>query len=277
MDYYDDTDDRRRRRAWAILFLLIYFFVGGLCILFVSHTIYLPQPELNILVDLTDEIEYIAPPPPAPPQELTPTDQVSVADAAPARRSTQVPPPPPPRPQMTTEQPDAPEIPFIDPNAKTTEEQTVIDTSSQTQTPPTPEPPAEPVRTVNERALFPGQTTNNSTSTQNSSSTSDRGTPGSQGVAGGVPGSSGVSLTGRYLTGDLPRPAYTVDAEGRVVMSITVNSEGRVTRADYVQAGSTTNHPELIAAARAAALKARFTIAEAELQTGTITYIFRLN
>jgi TonB family protein len=78
--------------------------------------------------------------------------------------------------------------------------------------------------------------------------------------------------------GNLPRPAYNVEVEGRVVIRITVNAAGAVTGAVYEQAGSTTNHGDLVSAARTAALRARFTPDEtAEVQTGTITYIFRLN
>jgi TonB family protein len=89
---------------------------------------------------------------------------------------------------------------------------------------------------------------------------------------------AGFSLAGRTVVGSWPRPAYDVEVEGRVVISITVNAAGAVTGAAYQTMGSTTNNATLREAARAAALRARFTPSEGnEVQTGTITYIFRLD
>jgi TonB family protein len=92
-----------------------------------------------------------------------------------------------------------------------------------------------------------------------------------------LPSSGGFSLAGRHMIGSLPSPAYIVEVEGRVVIRITVNAAGMVISADYEQAGSTTNNNALVNAAREAALRARFSPAETELQSGTITYLFRLN
>lgn len=132
---------------------------------------------------------------------------------------------------------------------------------------PVEKPKAEPApeRKPNPLALFPG----NANAAKNASAPSP--TP-AQGGGGG-----GVSLEGRYLVGDLPQPAYTVEVEGRVVIRITVDAAGVVTGAVFEQSGSTTNNGSLVAAARAAALRARFTADEATVQTGTITYIFKLN
>ncbi len=84
-------------------------------------------------------------------------------------------------------------------------------------------------------------------------------------------------LQGRGLVGDLPRPAYPDGKSGKVVIRVTVDADGRVTGASYEPKGSTTDASELIAAARAAALKARFTESRATVQGGTITYVFKLN
>ncbi len=129
--------------------------------------------------------------------------------------------------------------------------------------------------------MYPGRTEGSTSASQGSTEgagnqgASEGGPDGSESAGGS--GSSGFSLSGRYLVGNLPRPAYNADVEGRVVIRITVDGEGRVTSAVYEQAGSTTNHGELVGAARTAALKARFTASGADIQTGTITYIFRLN
>ncbi len=84
-------------------------------------------------------------------------------------------------------------------------------------------------------------------------------------------------LQGRGLVGSLPRPAYPGGKSGKVVIRVTVDAGGRVTGASYEPKGSTTDAAELIAAARQAALKARFTESRAAVQGGTITYVFKLN
>ena len=84
-------------------------------------------------------------------------------------------------------------------------------------------------------------------------------------------------LQGRGLVGSLPRPAYPGGKSGKVVIRVTVDAGGRVTGASYEPKGSTTDAAELIAAARQAALKARFTESRATVQGGTITYVFKLN
>ena len=84
-------------------------------------------------------------------------------------------------------------------------------------------------------------------------------------------------LQGRGLVGDLPRPSYPGGKSGKVVIRVTVDARGRVTGASYEPVGSTTDAPELVAAARQAALKARFTESRAAVQGGTSTYVFKLN
>ena len=85
-------------------------------------------------------------------------------------------------------------------------------------------------------------------------------------------------LNGRSLTGDgLPRPINTVQDEGRVVVTITVNPAGQVI-ATSINLRSTNNvNPELRKAAEDAARRARFNpIDGIDNQTGTITYYFKL-
>ncbi len=84
-------------------------------------------------------------------------------------------------------------------------------------------------------------------------------------------------LQGRGLVGDLPRPDYPGNRAGKVLVRVTVDREGKVTSAEYEPKGSTTTDAALIAAARQAALRARFTAAQQHVQSGTITYIFKLN
>ena len=61
-----------------------------------------------------------------------------------------------------------------------------------------------------------------------------------------------------------------------MVIRVTVGPKGDVTGASFEPRGSTTEASELVAAAIAAARKARFTESAAPVQGGTITYIFRM-
>ncbi len=146
---------------------------------------------------------------------------------------------------------------------------------------PVPEQPVQ-TREVNRRALFPGNT--------------DRSTSVSQGVGGGdgnqgtlsgaqadnyAEGSDGsgisFSLSGRRPVGEFPRPSYDVEEQGRVVIEIAVNAKGEVVSAEFHSRGSTTQNASLVAAAKRAALKARFSVSEKnDLQIGTIEYVFKL-
>ncbi len=83
-------------------------------------------------------------------------------------------------------------------------------------------------------------------------------------------------LQGRGLVGDLPRPTYPGSKSGKVLVRVTVNAAGEVTHATFEPRGSTQSDAELVAAAIAAAKKARFTESRATVQGGTITYIFRM-
>lgn len=83
-------------------------------------------------------------------------------------------------------------------------------------------------------------------------------------------------LQGRGLVGNLPKPSYPGSRSGKIVVRVTVDASGKVTSAAYEPKGSTESDAELVAAALAAARKARFTESRAAVQGGTITYIFRM-
>jgi TonB family protein len=252
MNYYEADD--RGGKLWGAAGVLVYL---ALCVgvMFVTYTIELPQPELGILVDFgtTDKAGGTV--------DL-PMSQVDTRPVSPRQQNR------PAEEILTTDDPEAP---------------AVVEEPKPVTTPAKPVEETAPVREVNQKALFPGRTEGSTATSQGSSEGA-----GNQGVEEGGPdgsateggtgsASSGFSLSGRYIVGELPRPAYNADAEGRVVVRITVDREGRVTSAVYEQAGSTTNRGELVEAARKAAIRARFTPSESDLQTGTITYIFRLN
>ena len=84
-------------------------------------------------------------------------------------------------------------------------------------------------------------------------------------------------LNGRSISGDgLPVPVNTVQDEGRVVVTITVNPAGQVI-ATSINLRTNTTNPQLRKAAEDAAKRAQFNRIDAvDNQTGTITYYFKL-
>lgn len=196
-----------------------------------------------------------APVVPSPDQEEVVTqateESVAIPQTTPRPRPQQPRPEPQPRQQTTAQQP-----------------------------PSQQPPPEEPRPTVDTRALFPGADQR----TTVSQSQGTTGQPGSQGSPTGAPGatgdgvgSGGVSfdLTGRRPN-LLPLPGYDTMEQGRVVVSITVDRQGRVIRATAGARGSTTTDATLYRLAEDAARRARFDIKldAPEEQTGTITYNF---
>lgn len=107
-----------------------------------------------------------------------------------------------------------------------------------------------------------------------------QGSPTGNSNTGNTTGEGGYGtfdLNGRSLgQGGLPKPAYTVQDEGRVVVTIVVNSAGQVISTSINKRTNTVN-PTLRKAAEEAARKARFNaISGVNNQTGTITYYFKL-
>ncbi len=271
----EETNKKDRIRALAGT--IIFHAVLLVCFLFFGLSTPLPLPEEEgVIVNLGYEVEGMgstqplratppapesAPSTPAPsPEEIvtqSTEETVSLPDA-PAS-----PEPEPPRPESPREEPTpAPE-------------ETAEDT-----------PEEEPQPQVDPRALFPGAD-QRSTDRQNQGETGD---PGDQGQPDGTPDGETYDGTGRgggvefSLAGRsanyLPIPEYTEQAQGRVVVSITVNRQGQVTRASAGARGSTTSNQTLWRLAEDAARRARFDMKlnAPHEQTGTITYNFiRLN
>ncbi|MGL4851208.1 MAG: TonB family protein [Phocaeicola sp.] len=99
----------------------------------------------------------------------------------------------------------------------------------------------------------------------------------SEGKNSGAGGSGVYDLNGRSLgSGGLPMPAYKVQEEARVVVTITVSPSGQVVGTSINKRTNTTNEV-LRKAAEEAARKARFNQVDGvNNQTGTITYYFKL-
>ncbi len=97
------------------------------------------------------------------------------------------------------------------------------------------------------------------------------------GPGGGIGAGISASLDGRIGL-SFPPPDYPGNDDGIVVVEVTVNKAGQVTKAEAGVKGSNTADPDMIAAARKAALQARFNADEnaPAFQVGTITYRFVL-
>jgi TonB family protein len=144
---------------------------------------------------------------------------------------------------------------------------------------------AEPEREVNKNALYPGKS--NEESGESEGETEGQG---NQGRESGTPysdnhanvdskgmGNMNYSLSGRNPE-SLPKPEYNYQVEGKVVVEITVDKYGNVTKAVAGVKGSTTLDENLLRAAKKAALNAKFDRdpTAPAYQKGTITYYFRL-
>lgn len=143
----------------------------------------------------------------------------------------------------------------------------------------------EPEQEVDENALYPGKS--NKESGESEGETEGQG---NQGRKSGTPysdnhanvdskgmGNMDYSLSGRNPE-SLPKPEYNYQVEGKVVVEITVDKYGNVTKAVSGVKGSTTLNENLLKAAKKAALNAKFDRdpTAPAYQKGTITYYFRL-
>jgi len=143
----------------------------------------------------------------------------------------------------------------------------------------------EPEREVDENALYPGKSNEESGDSEGETEGE-----GNQGRESGTPysdnhadvdskgmGNMNYSLSGRNPE-SLPKPEYNYQVEGKVVVEITVDKYGNVTKAVSGVKGSTTLNDNLLKAAKKAALNAKFDRDPnaPAYQKGTITYFFRL-
>ena len=92
-------------------------------------------------------------------------------------------------------------------------------------------------------------------------------------------GSANAHVKGRSILGSLPKPTCSSDEEGLVVVRVKIDQYGTVIEAIPGAEGTTVTDNKLWDAARGAALKAHFnqSAKAPAIQTGTITYIFKLS
>ncbi len=251
MNYYYKQDDNSSRRCGIIAMLL--YFVGVVCLLLFVNFGFESEESADggILINfgVSDTGSGV--------RDLAATDVVAPSPPTPPKFEEEL---------LTDESSDV-EIPTSTPTP-----------------PPTPEEVVEQPQTVNQRALFPGRTESSNSTSQGDSSTPQKGNQGDiSGTPDGASGGTGQGLTGdsynlagRSLVGALPKPDYNDNSSGKVIIEVVVNEDGRVTSAAYRAQGSTTNSSTLITAAREAALRARFSQSDAAMQSGTITYVFKM-
>lgn len=170
------------------------------------------------------------------------------------------------------------ESPYVNDRPNTTPE-TVPDTHGDVEV-PTPEP-EEPK--LDPRASFPGMAKKDdkATAPHSASEASEGfkpGQPDGNTPEGKTEGTANAHVKGRNVVGSLPKPSYTTQVEGIVVVQVKVDQYGTVTEAIPGAEGTTVTDKTLWNAARSAALKAHFNQSAnaPALQTGTITYIFKL-
>lgn len=145
----------------------------------------------------------------------------------------------------------------------------------------------EPIPIVNMNALYKGKS-------KNASSNSNEGITTYQGDQGRKEGSpESLSYDGLGGAGDgiafslggrgakhLPKPTYDSPEQGKIVVTIWVDKDGNVTRAQEGAKGTNISDLRLRRLAREAALRAKFTpdANAPQVQKGTITYNFiRIN
>jgi TonB family protein len=156
------------------------------------------------------------------------------------------------------------------------------------------EKPVETKPQVNKKALYPVQGKSNE---DNGSSQGIYKGKGNQGNPEGTPGAGnygegtgtgagtglgiqvGGGLENRRILA-LPKPEFRVQRQGKVVVEITVNRDGKVISATPGIKGTDIADADLWAAAKKAALESKFDVKTDaqpfQTQTGTITYHFKL-
>ncbi|MGD0711183.1 MAG: hypothetical protein ABR968_08355 [Bacteroidales bacterium] len=116
---------------------------------------------------------------------------------------------------------------------------------------------------------------NSSNYTGNGGSGGGTGSGNGTGIGNGEGPGTSYNLSGRKVKA-LAKPAYNSDEQGKIVVTITVDQNGTVTKAVAGARGTTISNQDMWKQAEKAALKSKFTAKSnaAIEQTGTITYIY---
>lgn len=266
-------------RSKGILSTVLVHIVAVLLLMIFGFTTPLPLPaEQGILINFGNSDDGMGAMEPKIEQEVS-TPQTASA-TKPQEES--------PLTQDTEEAPSLPvkkkdETKKVESTKKTTTKQTETTTNKNTSETQTEKP-----REANKKALFPGQKTDGSTTGEGETGKagnqgSEEGSVDSQNrigsTGGGGDAERGIitNLSGRTAL-KLPAPEYPSQKSGKVVVQVTVDKQGNVTKAEPGVKGSTTLDSQLLKAAEKAALNAKFDVNSnaPAYQIGTITYVFRL-
>lgn len=259
--FYEQEHNRQERKSTAagiLLAALAHILLFSVCMTNGLKYLYPPPPEQSMVIEFA-EVEQE----PEIPEQITYGTQPRAVDADPEEDLNLV-----QRSEAQMEGTGSNEAP----------EATVGDDGDVE----IPEPPRK--KEINRRALF--HAANNDTdkdtlAPQSAGKVSDELKAGhamGNTMLGRTSGEPNAKVKGRTVVGTLPKPAYSVQKSGIVVVDILVDRYGNVTSAVPGGAGTTVSDKTLWEAARKAAVNTQFNVkADAPLQqSGTITYIFKL-
>lgn len=145
------------------------------------------------------------------------------------------------------------------------------------------EPPRK--KEINKKALFHRAANKNAKDTlapqtaYNPSEKLKEGHASGNTLTGKTEGEPNAKVKGRNVLGIIPKPKYTIQQEGVIVVKITVDVYGQVINATPGVEGTTITDRKLWNEARKAALETQFTMGEVANPTpvtGTITYNFKI-
>ena len=261
MARFNEQEHRKHERnstvAGIVLAVVLHALVLTVCATSGLKYLYPPPPEQSMLVEFVEMEEDVTP------EQITYGTQPRAADADPEEEMNLV-----QKSEAQMEGTGANEAP----------EATVGDEGDVE----VPEPPRKPE--IDRRALFHAarnKTEKDTLAPQSADKVSDRLKAGhalGNTVNGRTSGEPNARLKGRTVVGTLPKPQYSVQNSGTVVVDILVDRYGNVKSAVPGGTGTTVSDKTLWEAARKAALDTQFNVKiDAPLQqAGTITYIFRL-
>jgi TonB family protein len=251
--------DRRGRWTGLGITVAVHALAAVFCVTTGLKYLDPPPPETSILINFDEDLQELEKPVPT---EIGRQPQAEETD-----------------PDAPVELVQKAESPYVNDRPNKTPA-TKPDPVGDVEVPVTPvkeEPKLDP------RASFPGMSQKDDKATAphaaaEGSEGFKAGQPDGNTAEGRTAGNANAHLKGRTVQGSLPRPSYNIQLEGTVVVQIKVDQYGNVTEAIPGAQGTDITDKRLWNAARQAALKAHFNqSADAPvLQTGTITYIFRL-
>ncbi|MBE99925.1 energy transducer TonB [Flavobacterium coralii] len=259
-----EGDKEKNKKAFAItaaifaVLLLLCFFLG--------LTYMDPPPENGIAINFGTSDFGMGDVQPTEPIASAPQPSQSSADPTPVQDEV-----------VTQDVTDAPVITNEKPKEKPKEDKPVK---------PKPEPAPTPSKSTSDalNSLINGpKSDGKATGGQgNDNQAGDKGRidgtlNGSYGNGGGGSGTGGgkYNLAGRKAL-SLPNPKYTCNEQGKIVVSIKVDENGKVISAEPGARGTNNTAKCLWDQAKAAALSARFDEGDSPQQIGTIEYNFKL-